>query len=232
MLRTSENGLTLVEVAVSLAIVAILASLLMPAFTHARDTARCVRCQATMRQWSTALSIYMANHESFIPRRGQGVRPLKDIQRDSDWFNCLPQQMGMEPYRELIDEGRRPQAREDSMFICPSAIDPGGKYFLAYGMNMYLSPWIRPEPHQISQIPEPSHVVFMADAPGPYSAAVPSAEGYSVVARHRDSANLLFLDGHVMKFSGEYLGCGSGDPEHANVRWQTGSKGVNQTPLK
>jgi prepilin-type processing-associated H-X9-DG protein len=154
------------------------------------------------------------------------------IERAEDWFNCLAPYAGEKPYKELVAAECRPRPGDDSIFVCPKAIRDTKPYFFSYAMNMYLSPWIRPEAHRLSEIPHPERLVFMADAPGPYSSTVPSKEDYSVVARHEGKANLVFLDGQVGSYSGAYLGCGVGDPEHEDVQWQTGSSGVNQPPVE
>ena len=98
-------------------------------------------------------------------------------------------------------------------------------------MNMYLSPWIRPQQHKLSEIPNPEQLAFMADASGQYSSTVPSQLGYSVLARHSGSANVVFVDGHVQSFTAEYLGCGVGEPSRPDIRWQTLTDGVNQAPV-
>ena len=118
-----------------------------------------------------------------------------------------------------------------SIFIDLVAKDSGSTYFLPYAMNMYLSPWIRPNPHRFSEIPSPEQLAFMADAPGAYASTVPSQCGYSVQARHAGCANVVFLDGHVQSFTGEYLGCGTGEKELTDVRWQTLTAGINQGPV-
>jgi len=98
-------------------------------------------------------------------------------------------------------------------------------------MNIYLSPTIRPVPHRFDEIPEPSTLAFLADGPCDYSSTVPSSKAYSVQARHAEQANVAFLDGNVQSFSGSYLGCGRGDPLRADVRWKTGTAGLNQAPV-
>jgi prepilin-type processing-associated H-X9-DG protein len=98
-------------------------------------------------------------------------------------------------------------------------------------MNIYLSPWIRPAPHRLGEIPRPDAVVFLADGPGGYSSTAPSVKPYSVQARHTERANLAFLDGHVQSFTAGYLGCGVGDPLRPDVQWQTGTTGPNQAPV-
>lgn len=225
-------GFTLTELLVVISISALLMGILLPVLARTRAAAKSTLCQSKLRQWGLALHCYIDEYDGSIPRRGQGIQPTHKIERAEDWFNCLAPYAGEKPYEELVSAGCRPRPGDDSAFVCPKAIRDTEPYFFSYAMNMYLSPWIRPEAHKLSEIPHPERLVFMADAPGPYSSTVPSKEDYSVVARHEGKANLVFLDGHVASYSGEYLGCGVGDPEHEDVQWQTGSSGVNQPPVE
>ena len=222
MRRSAPAGFTLVEILVVISVLGLLMSLLVPAMGKARATANDVKCRSNLRQWGVALSLYMNNNGGFIPRRGQGDRVLAKVDRGDDWFNCLPPYFNELPYNELVKQGRRPRAGDDSIFICPSADDTGGKYFLPYAMNQFLSPWHITDPHQIMSLPEPAKVVFLGDGPGPYASIMPIAKPYCVEPRHDGRANLLFLDGHVESFTGEYLGCGVGDPMRDDVVWQVG----------
>jgi len=220
MCRRSENAFTLVEVLVVVGVIALLAAMLLPTLGKARSMALTVQCSNRLRQWGVALIAYTKEHGGYIPRRGQGDRVLRKIDRDSDWFNCLPPYLDELPYRKLIEEERRPGEGDQSVFICPAAKDPGSEYFLPYAMNRYLSPWDRPDPHHITEIGDQSKVVFLADAPGPYSSTAVAEKPWCVTARHGGEANLLFLDCHTACFTAEYLGCGSEDPHRPDVRWE------------
>lgn len=123
----------------------------------------------------------------------------------------------------MVTNKFKPAARSQSVFICPGANDPGGTYFLPYGMNMNLCPWNLAVPVKFGDVIQPDCVVTMADAPGPYASTYPSSRPYSIVARHSARINLLFLAGQVQSFSGSYVGCGVGDPGLADVRWLTGT---------
>jgi len=229
---TSHGAFTLVELLVVIAIIGLLAGLAMGALGRARAQGQNARCVNNLRQWGFALQGYVDDNDGFIPRRGQGVNPLAIINRPEDWFNCLPRYFNLRSYNDLVAQGLKPRAGDGgSVFIDPSAKDPGGTYFLPYAMNMYLSPWIRPQPHRVSEIPRPEQLAFMADALGPYASTVPSQLGYSVQPRHGGRANVVFVDGHVQSFTGEYLGCGVGEQERPDIRWQTLSDGVNQAPV-
>lgn len=221
-------GFTLVELLVVIAIVAIMAALLLPALARAKERARTTQCIGNLRQWASAYSMYADDNMDYLPRRGQGVQALFQIDRPTDWFNALPGYFGLDSFQEMVTNSTTPAAHSQSVFICPTAENPGGTYFLTYGMNMNLSPWNLSEPTKFGEVVKPSAVVALADAPGPYSAAFPSTRPYSVVARHANRVNLLFLGGQVQTFAGSYVGCGVGDPQHEEVRWLTGTASDSQ----
>jgi prepilin-type N-terminal cleavage/methylation domain-containing protein/prepilin-type processing-associated H-X9-DG protein len=227
-----RSGFTLVELLIVISLIALLMGLLFPVFSAVRGQARATKCRHNLNQFGYALSLYVEDYRGWLPRRGQGVRPVHRIDRSSDWFNALPPYLDSDPYQQLVAEGRQPRAGDDCVLICPEAEDPGGDYFLPLAMNMYLSPWIRPQPHNLDELPRPSLLVFMADAPGPYASTVPSKNDYSVVPRHSGNANLVFVDSHVDSFSGDYLGCFRGNPERGDVQWQTHTSGINQEPVE
>jgi prepilin-type N-terminal cleavage/methylation domain-containing protein/prepilin-type processing-associated H-X9-DG protein len=230
--RRTQAAFTLIELLVVIAIIGVLAGLVMPTLGKGRAKGQSARCVSNLRQWGLALQMYADDHDGFIPRRGQGVNPVAIINRPEDWFNCLPRYFNSRPYCNLVAQGIKPRAGDgSSIFIDPSAKDPGGTYFLPYAMNMYLSPWIRPQQHKLSEVPNPGQLAFMADALGPYASTVPSVLGYSVQARHGGRANIVFVDGRVQSFAGGYLGCGAGAIEEPDVRWQTLTAGINQLPV-
>lgn len=227
----SLRGFTLVETLVTIAIVTTLAVLSLGAYQQSLDASARVHCIGNLRQWGMALSLHVQDQDGFIPRRGQGVRPVEILDRPDDWFNALPPYLGQPSYLELSRQGRAPRPKERSLFVCRVAKDLGKPNFLSYGMNMYLSPWNRPERHRLQEIPNPSRLAFLADGPGGWSSTIPSSQDYSVPARHGGQANVVFLDGHVASFRGDYLGCGVGNSTLPDIRWETETDGVNQVHM-
>lgn len=214
---------TLVELLVTIAIIALLAALLLPVLASGKSKAHQTECAGNLRQWGLAYRMYADDNEDFLPRRGQGVQVLAQINRSDDWFNALPPYFGLSPFEDMVTNDVTPAAHSKSVFVCPVAEDPGATYFLPYGMNMNLSPWNLPLAIKFGQVIQPECVVAMADAPGPYASTFPSTRPYSPAARHSAKINLLFLTGGVQSFAGSYVGCGTGDPHRADIHWLTGT---------
>jgi prepilin-type N-terminal cleavage/methylation domain-containing protein len=224
----SKTAFTLVELLVVIAIIGILAAVLLPVLARAKEKGRSTQCINNLRQWGAAYELYADDNEDYLPRRGQGVQALFQIDRPSDWFNALPLYFALTSFQTMISNNVTPAAHQQSVFICPTAENPGGTYFLPYGMNMNLCPWNLTTPTKYSDVAQPSLVVAMADAPGQYSSTFPSTRPYSVLARHSGRANLLFLAGRAQSYAGAYIGCGVGDPQNADIRWLTGTPSDSQ----
>ena len=224
--RSSAGGFTLFELLIIIGVISLLASFLLPALNRAKIKAQATQCINNLRQWGLAYRQYADDNKDFLPRRGQGVKPLEQIDRPEDWFNALPPYLNMAAYEQLFSTGQRLKPGTRSLFICPVASDPGSNHFLPYAMNMNLCPWGNSgnsEATKFSDVLRPAQVVTLADAFGPYSATYPSKNPYSPSGRHGHRLNILFLTGHVQTFDAAFVGCGVGDPDREDVRWLTGT---------
>ena len=210
---------TLIEVLVVISLLAVLAALLLPALAGGKAKARQAQCLSQLEQWAMALHLYANDNEDAIPRRGQGVRPLTQIDRPDDWFNALPQELGQQGFGAYIASAGTNANSAPDLFVCPEAKPVPSRYFLTYGMNMYLSPRNLPQPHRMFDIPTPTTVVFMADGGIGYCSAFPAVAEYSPQARHRQTANLAFLDGHAASFNATEIGCNTGINKRPDVLW-------------
>ena len=215
-----RNGFTLIELLVVIAIIAILAALLLPALGNGKAQARRAQCVNQLQQWGKALQMYANDNADATPRRGQGVKPLTQLNRPEDWFNALAPELSMKGFGGYIASAGTNTDSPPPLFVCPDAQPAPHRYFLTYAMNMYFSPWSLPAPHQLSKIPTPSSVVFLTDGGIGYSSAYPAVAEYSPQARHRKTANLVFVDGHVQNFKGAEIGSYSRINQHTDIIWQ------------
>ena len=89
-MRPRPDAFTLLELLVVVAIVFVLAALSFGAFSSAAHLRNQAESASNLRQWGAALGTYVGEHDGEVPRRGQGVQPVTQLDRPEDWFNALP----------------------------------------------------------------------------------------------------------------------------------------------
>ena len=142
--RASVAGITILELLVTITILALLAALLLPAVLQARAAARRTGCQNNLKQWALAVHLYADTHAGRLPYRGQGVQPTVQLNRPDDWFNALPPIMEDTSYAELDARSMLPHPGQASVWVCPEAqiVDPDTRapslqrVFFSLAMNM------------------------------------------------------------------------------------------------
>ena len=103
-IASGKKGFTLIELFVVIAIIAILAALLLPAISAAKDKARRTVCMNNLRQINLGIRIYSDEANDSTPALGQGQRI---------WFR----------YRELLQSYlglKGPPSPADKVFACPA----------------------------------------------------------------------------------------------------------------
>ena len=202
--RNCSRKFTLIELLIVIAIISILAALLLPALNQARESAKSGACLSNLRQSATAALLY-ANDNKHIVMSSNSHRPSWAgflIPENSIYFNT---NMGGN------------YLSSNKVAFCPASEYVSGNFY-TYGMVVpeisIVNPslkWASPNDSgtQLIALPlplveKPSITALLADTAYEITPFNPR-HGYfklkasGVFLRHRDTANMAFIDGHVSK---------------------------------
>ena len=118
----AARAFTLIELLVAIAIIAILAALLLSALHRAKANAQGVECRNNLKQWGTALHLFAADHDDFLPPEGKPTPLETDLANPAyqGWYIQLPAQMNLTRYADMPWRTNVSVDPENSIWICPS----------------------------------------------------------------------------------------------------------------
>jgi prepilin-type N-terminal cleavage/methylation domain-containing protein len=216
--RPWNTAFTLIEMLVVIGVVALLAALLLPAFSKARSQARSTSCRNHLGQTGRAMAMYVADHNRYPPLWGGAAEGSFETWADKlhtysplNWTNSAwhcPTYVANTGIIEFVKpppSGGKLVDWTSYSYNCFGIA--GRRFFPALGLGMF-QPWAIKEP----EVAAPSQMFTVGDAraykydalPGP--AGQPAMNPWNLPSGfkeneagppHSQGYNILFGDEHV-----------------------------------
>lgn len=179
-----KRGFTLIELLVVIAVIAILASLLLPALAKAKGRAHTITCLNNLKQIGLAAHMYVQDHEEELPQSrhqtNSWVATLTPYLIATNIYRCPKDEHTTRLYSYVIND-----------FLLPGAV-PGRNYNRADTVPTPTDTLFMTE---TTKAHTSDHYHFAPELGGDYTPA--GFVGQVAVSRHDLKANYLFMDWHV-----------------------------------
>ncbi|MBT3380775.1 MAG: DUF1559 domain-containing protein [Lentisphaerae bacterium] len=193
---------TLIELLVVIAIIAILAAMLMPALSQAREKARSIGCTNNAKQIILGVLMYADQNRETLPSGAVHGPP------SVTWYRLLDKYLGV----SYPDGSYNTSNKGHEVLVCPTQRMNPGPHNQGYGWNYqefgyywnstaYLAGWAT----KLAKIPEPSWNIVLGDnedngarAPVAWCAQYLYRRHSTLLPRrHSGGGNMAMADGHV-----------------------------------
>ncbi|HLI47870.1 MAG TPA: DUF1559 domain-containing protein [Chthonomonas sp.] len=202
----TDRGFTLIELLVVIAIIALLAALLFPVFSRAREKARQSACLSNLHQIGLAVSMYLQDYDGYFP---YAISPMEVYH--NFWAEFSPSFAAQVPYLPQFHVVLQPYTKSHQVFDCPS--DAGyDKYslsacspsdyclldrpaeahpssFIQWGTSYYYQTQLAEGNYSINSLDRsPAEALVAADGAGIWHGQMPAKDNWY---------DCLFADNHV-----------------------------------
>lgn len=202
-----KYGFTLIELLVVIAIISILATILLPSLNNAKELARRTSCQNKLRTIATAVNMYAADNDGYLPTTGV----IGSLPPNAYWMYSLRPYVGID---EPIGSGAK---SVEEHYRCPShkISAPWAEWYSSFGANAepyaFNSCWrtgvtYSENRNRLADIPHPGELMMYVETgtdilPIVHSVLISIIQSYTIEGyianRHDEGLNEAFFDGHI-----------------------------------
>jgi hypothetical protein len=113
--RPSSRAFTIVELMVTVGIIALLIGILLPGLGMVRATANATKSQSNLRQWGIGTIAWAGINEERLPWEGLKEASSMSINLavPQYWANAVPPMVGQRPYKDISSEAFTAQKNVD-----------------------------------------------------------------------------------------------------------------------